>query len=197
MNQPVLDAIRTRRVVRLLLDRPTDRELLECVLDAGRWATSAGNRRPHRFVAVQDPLTLRALRAVSPGMFQRPSAVILICIDWDRVAQNQVSRNDKTLYIDVGTAAQNMMLAAHALGLASGPVTSFSKEGVQVVLNLPQQLSPEMFVCLGHPNTSVAEKRTRRKLSWQNITDWERFPSATSQVIESKRDESGSERENT
>jgi len=47
------------------------------VLDAARWAPNAGNRRLQRFVAVQDPLTLRLLRMVSPGMFQRPGSGFL------------------------------------------------------------------------------------------------------------------------
>lgn len=177
MSQPVLDAIRTRRVVRTMTDEPIEQEQLECVLEAARWAASGGNRRPHRFVAVRDPLTLRVIRMVSPGMFQHPAAVILICIDWDQVAFHKMSPDDKTLYIDVGTAAQNMMLAAHAIGLGSGPVTSFSKEAVRVVLNLPQHLSPEMFICLGHPApAAMAPARAWRKLTWQSLTDWERFP---------------------
>jgi hypothetical protein len=56
----------------------------------------------------------------------------------------------KGLYIDVGTAAQTMLLAAHSLGLGSGIVTSFSQAAVSEVLNLPEHLSPEMFVCLGY-----------------------------------------------
>jgi len=81
MSNPVLDAIRSRRVARNLTERPVERALLELVLDAARWAPNAGNRRLQRFVAVQDPLTLRLLRMVSPGMFQRPTAAVLICVD--------------------------------------------------------------------------------------------------------------------
>ena len=57
----------------------------------------------------------------------------------------------KGLYIDVGTAAQTMHLAAHALGLGAGVVTSFSQAAVIRVLNIPGHLTPEMFVCLGYP----------------------------------------------
>lgn len=64
----VLATIRTRRVVRELGPEPVPEKSLIAVLDAARWAPSAGNRRPHRFVAVRDPAIVRALRAVSPGM---------------------------------------------------------------------------------------------------------------------------------
>jgi nitroreductase len=84
-------------------------------------------------------------------MFQNPQAIILICIDQEKVAENQFSPTDHTAYIDLGTAMQTMMLAAHAIGLGSGPVTSFSKAAVRVVLNMPAHLSPEVMVCIGHP----------------------------------------------
>jgi nitroreductase len=64
MIHPVLEAIRTQRVVRSLTDQPVA-TTNECVLDAGRWATSAGSRRPHRFVAIQEPVTIRLLRGVT------------------------------------------------------------------------------------------------------------------------------------
>lgn len=178
MSNPVLEAIRTRRVVRALTDQPVERAQLEEILKAARWAPSGGNRRLQRFVAIQNPLTLRLLRMVSPGMLQKPMAIILICIDWNRVSAYGGSKNSKGLYIDVGTAAQTMLLAAHSLGLGSGIVTSFCKAAVSAILNLPAHLSPEMFICLGHatPNPP-APMRTWGKITWQSLTDWERFPS--------------------
>ena len=57
-------------------------------------------------------------------------------------------------YVDVGTAGQTMLLAADALRLGSGPVTSFSKAAVGAALNLPGSLRPEMIICLGHPDAT-------------------------------------------
>jgi nitroreductase len=181
MSHPVLEAIRSRRIARVLTDRAVDRSLLEQILECGRWAPNAGNRRLHRYVAVQDPLTLRLLRMVSPGMFQRPTAVIVICIDGRRVAAQGVAPTSKGLLIDVGTAAQTMLLAAHALGLGSGIVTSFSQAGVRVVLNLPEHLRPELIVALGYPApVQSLAMRARARLTWQSLTDWERFQDPSS-----------------
>ena len=177
MINPVLEAIRTRRIVRAMTDRPIDRRQLEEILRAARWAPSAGNRRLHRFVAVQDPRTLRLLRMVAPGMFQRPAAVVLICTDRERAAGFGIRPTSKGLYIDVGTAAQTMLLAAHSLGLGSGVVTSFSQAAVSEVLNLPDHLSPEMFVCLGYAApVQPPAMRPRSTIAWRTLTDWERFP---------------------
>ena len=179
MTNPVLDAIRTRRMTRAMTDQPVERATLEAVLEAARWAPNAGNRRLHRFVAVQDPLTLRLLRVVSPGMFQRPVAVVVVCIDWDRATSFGMRPGVRGPYIDVGTAAQTMLLAAHSLGLGSGVVTSFSQAAVAEALNLPEHLSPELMVCLGYAAPrQPAPMRARNPITWQTLTDWERFPSA-------------------
>jgi nitroreductase len=139
------------------------------VLKAARWAPSAGNRRLHRFIAIEDPLTLKLLRMVSPGMFQRPVAIVVICIDRAKAESFGVRPNAKGLFVDVGTAAQTMLLAAHSLGLGAGVVTS---------LNAPEGLSPEMFICLGHAAaTQPSGMPTRGRVTWQSLTQWERFPS--------------------
>jgi nitroreductase len=174
----VLEAIRTRRIVRAMTNHPLEHRQLEEILRAARWAPSAGNRRLHRFVAVQDPRTLRLLRMVAPGMFQRPAAVVVICIDWQRAAGFGIPPTSKVLYIDVGTAAQTMLLAAHSLGLGSGIVTSFSQAAVGEILNLPEHRSPEMFVCLGYAAPAQPPAmRPRNAITWRDLTDWERFPS--------------------
>ena len=129
----------------------TDESLLG-VLEAGRWATAGGNRRIHPFLVVRDPGTLARLRAVTPGMFSAPPVVIVICTDAARAAEELVQlEHDTTTWIDVGTAAMNMMVAAHALELGSCPVTSFSHGAVSVVLGLPPTVEPELFLLLGHP----------------------------------------------
>jgi nitroreductase len=173
---PVLEAIRTRRMARALTDEPIERAQLEEVLKAARRAPSAGNRRLHRFIAVQDPRTLRLLRMVSPGMFQRPVAIVVICIDGALAESFGMRRTAKGLYVDVGTAAQTMLLAATSLGLGAGVVTSFSQAAVGAVLNLPEAWSPEMFICLGHAAAlQPAGMRSRGQVTWQALTQWERF----------------------
>ena len=43
-------------------------------------------------------------------------------------------------------------------------------------LNIPGHLSPEMFVCLGPGPHPTAGMRARARVTWQTLTDWERFP---------------------
>jgi hypothetical protein len=89
----------------------------------------------------------------------------------------------------VGTALQTMLLAAHAIGLGAGPVMSFSKAAVRVVLQLPDHLSPEALVCLGHPAPDgPPPMRTRGRITWQSLTDWEAFPATDAPVARGPAD---------
>ncbi len=168
--------IKTRRVVREMSEEPVEREQVEAILEAARWAPSGGNLRPNRYIVIEDAGTRRLLRLVAPGMFQRAPVLVLICTNWQVVEAHGLTPRDRALLIDIGTAAQNIMLAAHALGLASGPVTSYSKEAVRIILNLPAHYSPEMFICIGHKaETARPGMRAWQKITWRDLTHWERF----------------------
>lgn len=171
MTDPVLDAIRRRRVVRAMTEQPVERAKLETILDAARWAPTAGNRHLQQFVATTHPGTLRALRMVSPGMIQHPTAAIAICVDRFLAAQYGFPPDARGPSVDVGTATATMLLAAHAVGVGAGPVSSFSRAAVEVVLHLPDGWSPELIVCLGYPGpTPPAPIAPRRALGWRDLT---------------------------
>ncbi|GHB54232.1 nitroreductase [Streptomyces viridiviolaceus] len=175
MNDAVLQAIRTRRVVRAFTQDPVGRDQLEAVLDCARHAPHAGNRRLHRYAAVTSPPLLRALRMVSPGMLQRPMAAIVVCVDWPQVHAYGISPGNPGPYIDVGTACATLLLAAHGAGLGAGPVTSFSRTAVATILGLPQGVAPELIVCLGHPAAEQPPAMRRRGgPAWQDVVQWER-----------------------
>ena len=169
----VLEAIRSRRVVRSMTAEPVGRDALETILDAARWAPTAGNRHLQRFVVTDDPATLRVLRAVSPGMLQRPTAAITICTDRALAARYGFGPDAPGLSIDVGAAMTTLLLAAHAIGIGAGPVTSFSRAAVAVVLQLPEGWVADLIVCLGHPAPGgAAPMRGRPGLTWRDLTTW-------------------------
>ncbi len=146
-----LETIRTRRVAKAYSDEPVDPETLWTILEAARWAPTGSNLRVHRFVVVTDAAVLRAIHMFSPGMVAGvPAAAIVICIDWDLAGYEAPIPSHREVYWDVGSAAQNMLLAAHALGLVAGPMTADSPSAMRVFLNLPPNLDPQLIVGVGH-----------------------------------------------
>lgn len=175
MSRPVLDCIRSRRTHRSYTEEPVSRETIEQLLIAARWAPSASNRRIQRLVVIQDRETIELLGHAAPGMAQRPAALILICNDRRAARRLGVQfERDTTSWMDVGSAAQNMMLAAHELGLASCPATSFSRAAVREILRLPPHLRPEYFLQIGHPAPEPERSRPPggRRVTLESLVTW-------------------------
>lgn len=150
MNTVLYEALRARRVTRNMTSAPVDPVDFDLVVQAARYAPNAGNRRLQTIVPVADQRMLQLLRQVSPGMVARPMAAVVICIDTARAIDFGFDPHAPGLFIDVGTAAATLLLAAQAVGLASCPVTSFSRAAVERLLALGPGLDPRLIICLGH-----------------------------------------------
>jgi nitroreductase len=144
----VLEAIKQRRSIRQFTEQAIERELLEQILDAARWAPTAGNQQRWRFIVVTDPTVKEMVRKVSPGIFATPAAFIVICAE---MAPDARDWDERTYLADCAVAAQNIMLAAHALGLGSCVAISYARSAVQEILDIPDQVEPELIVTLGYP----------------------------------------------
>ena len=171
----VFEAIHTRRTVRAFTDEPVSVADIRRIIAAARWASSAGNRRLHRFYVTRDPAKIDLISTVGPGFYGTPTALIVICTDLEKSERLGVRRDrDVSTWIDVGTAAMNMQLMAHALGLGSTPVTSVSRSGLREALELPDHLRAELILQLGHPAPATTPRPGRgERLRIEDITDWE------------------------
>lgn len=172
----ILENMKSRRVARAFTGAAVDDATIFSILQSGRFAASGGNLRPHRFFVTRDPDRIALVRAFSPGMLAKPAAIIAILIDHEQVRRQWVSIDpSQIIYVDVGTAAQNMLNMAHALGIGSCPVTSFSKSGVGNVLGLPEHLTVELLVMLGQvePAARTVNTNAPKPVTTRELTSWE------------------------
>ena len=144
----LVEAIQKRRSIRQFKDKPIDKETLERLLDAARWAPTASNQQKWRFVVVTSPPVKELIKKFSPGIFAIPSAFIVICIE---KAPDAGAWNEITYLADCAIAAQNIMLAAHEMGIGSCVALSYAKVAVTEILNLPEYLEPLLVITLGYP----------------------------------------------
>ncbi len=171
----VFETMQTRRAVRAFSDDPVRIADIRRIIAAARWASSAGNLRLHRFYVTRDPEKIDLISTVGPGFYGRPTALIVICTDLSRAERFGVREgHDTSTWIDVGTAAMNMQLMAHALGLGTTPVTSVSRSGLREALELPDHLRADLILQLGHPAPSARPQTgCGQRLRIEDITDWE------------------------
>ena len=172
----VFETMRTRRAVRAFTDEPVSDADIRRIIEAARWASSAGNRRLHRFYVTRDPRKVELISTIGPGFYGTPAAVIVICTDLEKAERLGVRRErDVSTWIDVGTAAMNMQLMAHALGLGSTPVTSVSRSGLRAALDILDHLRADLLLQLGHPASEPGRRGLGQRLPIDAITDWETF----------------------
>ena len=135
------------------------REMLLELIDFARICPSAMNAQPLKYylapsgqdVAKIQPLTIWARKLASlnlPREGHRPTAFIVICADKN-------IKNPSTVGIDVGIAAQTIMLAAVEKGLGGCMIESFDHTGVAQALSLPENLAPVLVLALGKPDETV------------------------------------------
>jgi nitroreductase len=174
--ESIFDLLKSRRVCRTFTEQEVKDDDLRKIVEAARWATSAGNRHIHKFLITRDPQKIRRIRSVSPGMLGNPPALVLILTDIKEANRQSVQIEvDPANFMDVGTAAMNMMLMTHALGLGSCPITSFSRSGASEMLGLPDHLVPEWILMLGHPAPTKRTMRVGapRPVTAAQLTIWE------------------------
>ena len=149
----VREALRRRRMHRAFRAEPVSEELLAELTWAATRAPMGGNELVRRIVVVCDPAMVRTVREVTPSFLADSPATLLICTDLDRAeaAMGRQGRDVLSL-LDAGAAAQNVALAATALGLGVCFVRSVNDAALRAVLDLPANVRPDILIGIGHPS---------------------------------------------
>ncbi len=171
----VFEAVRLRRSVRAFAEEEISDETLERLLEAARWAPSAGNIQPWEFVVVRKTETKRKLAeaALNQDFIAEAPVVIVVCVDEASSARGYGSRGVNLYCLqDAAAATENMLLAACALGFGTCWVGAFQEDEAKKALNLPRSIRPVAIVPVGHP-AEKPEPPHKRPLN--EIVHFERF----------------------
>ncbi len=171
----VFEAIKGRRSIRAFQNRDIPQETVDKLIDAARWAPSAGNIQPWEFIIVRKPETKRKLAeaALEQTFIEEAPVVIVVCADERRSSQGYGNRG-KTLYClqDTAAAIQNIHLAAYALGLGTCWVGAFREDEARKILKTPDGVRPVAIIPIGYP-AEKPQPRSRRPVN--QITHYESF----------------------
>lgn len=155
----ILEIIKTRRSIRRFKDKPLPDELIENILEAGRWAPSGLNNQPWRFAVITDTAIRNEFSKLTHYSRIVKSAKVLIAVFLD----NAESYNRIKDIQAIGACLQNMLLEAHSLGLGAvwlGEIIK-SNETIKQILGLGENLELMAVVALGYPDERP--KSTSRK----------------------------------
>ena len=160
----VLELIRRRASVRRFLDRGVPDEVVEEVVAAGQRAPFTGQM--YSVVVTSDPEVRERLGELYGALPRVAPLFALVCVDFRRLERFVAARgrenraDDLTMLFlgiqDAAYAAQNMVLAAEALGLGScflGAAPRLAREMTEI-FGLPSRVYPLVGLVLGYPAES-------------------------------------------
>ena len=166
-----------KREVREYTDRPVPEDVLAKILQAGRATGSSKNTQPWRFVVLKERQHRHDLADAMMAPRNLDRCVVAIAV---------VLLNER-LRFDAGRVAQNMMVAAWALGVGSCPnsVRPDQHDRVRADLGAPAEAAIATIITLGYPAPSQPRPRPKadpekivaklNRLPLEDIVHRERF----------------------
>jgi len=178
----IIDLLKNRRSIREYTPEEVSDKVLDLILEAASWAPSAHNAQPWRFVVIKDSnvkLKLaeamarrwkrdlakngvsekdrESLARASVERFSSASIVVVSCltiVEMNHYPDKQRQQIESIMAVQsVAAAIENLLLAAHAMGLGAcwfcAPL--FCPETVRNMLGLPPDFEPQALITLGYP----------------------------------------------
>ncbi len=169
-EQAVLDNIATRTSVRDYEARPVEKEKIEKMLRAAMAAPTAMNKQPWHFVVVDQRNVLDALAGTNPyaKMLKKAPLAIVVCGNTDKMIEG----SGRDFWIqDASAATENLLLAAHAMGLGAVWTGAYPSEerciSISKVLSLSDNLIPLNMIVVGYP---AEQPQPKQKFKEENIS---------------------------
>lgn len=162
-----IECIKTRRSIRKFLSKEISEDVIKELIASAIHAPSSVNCQPWHFVIVKNQETKNKLAKLKDKDNQEHILTapisIIVCVDTDKSSSRWVE--------DGVAATQNILLAAHDLGLGSVYVTGSKPskpevaEKVRSILNLPENIMPVTILPVGyHDPSGVLEEKELVKI---------------------------------
>lgn len=166
----ILKAIMTRRSIRKYQNKPVSDENVKTIIEAAMMAPSARNCQPWHFVVIRDKKVLAEVKEINPhaAMAAEADLAILVCADMKLEYNGYWPQ-------DCGAAVENLLLAAHGIGLGAVWTGIYPIEdrmaGFKKKFGLPEHIIPFALIPVGHPDQEM-KSESRFKAERVHTEKW-------------------------
>ncbi len=149
-----ITAIMTRRSIRKYTNQFVTDEMVKTILEAGMQAPSAGNQQSWHFIVIRDKEIFKSIQKFHPysKMLDEASVAILVCGDLN------LETYKNYWVVDCSNAAENILLAVHALGLGAVWLGVHPREErtepMKKLFQLSDNIQPHSLISIGYPAES-------------------------------------------
>jgi len=190
-----LKAIATRRSTRLFKAKPVSTDDLHLLVEMALKAPSAGNLQDYRFIIVTDKLKIKELPdfCMDQMWISSAPAVIVVCSQPSVQKKWYGAPGDIFARQNAAAATQNILLAAHSIGLGSCWISGFNQEKIDEFFGTTGKARVESIIPIGYPVRKPEPKQEFELINTlffntygMNISDWEQFNHDYSLIMEKK-----------
>jgi len=158
-----IEAIMTRRSIRKYTSKKVSEEQIKTILEAAMTAPSARNEQPWHFIVVKDKELLNKITEVNPYAESAKEASVAIVLYADLNLEQSKGRAVQ----DCCICGENILLAAHALGLGAVWTALHPDEErvekARKLFNIPQNVIPLCIITIGYPGEEKAPENRFKK----------------------------------
>ncbi|MFW6449877.1 MAG: nitroreductase family protein [Nanoarchaeota archaeon] len=161
-----LEKIKTRRSIRKFKAGEVTDEQIKEILDCAMQAPSAVNAQPWHFVVIRNKLNDIARIHPYAKMASQASVAIMLC------AEPAKEKIPGFFPQDLAAATQNILLAAHSLGLGSVWCGIYPNdelvEKFRNLFEIPEHITPFSVIPIGYPaeTPEKAQRYKKEKVHW-------------------------------
>ena len=201
MDNKFIDVIFSLRTVRNFKIEQVEDEKLSLILKAANSAPSSGNTQPWEFIVVKDLQTKKRIKDIISSTWknhvlnrlseiddktrriydgatqlvnnsEKIPIMILACLDLQKS-----SKSEEAKFASIYPAVQNILLAAHSIGLGTcltthGCTPSRGEEEVKSILGIPEYVKLAALIFLGHPVKILGPPKRHDLSTVVHINGW-------------------------
>lgn len=171
----IIEALLTRRSCRQFVDKPVEKEKVEMILQCANFSPSPANKQPWEFIVSTNSNYNQALKSAvektkpliadrsgwkwvqsySVDFLLQAPVLIVVTGDPERNGAEQFLDEPGKGYEHACCAAiENMLLAAHGLGLAALWFSLFEKRDARQIFGIKEEADPVAIICLGYSDVT-------------------------------------------
>ncbi|QQG38940.1 MAG: nitroreductase family protein [Candidatus Woesearchaeota archaeon] len=157
----IKEAIEKRRSARNYNNKNISWELLDEILDAGRYAPSAGNIQTWKVIIVTGAKDKQkiALCCLNQEWINKASVALILCSNLSILKKHYEKEAERYSRLNIGAVAQNIMLRATSLGISNCWVDTFESKSLRRHFKIPEEIIPEVIITLGFSDEKLEVPR--------------------------------------
>ena len=169
VHNEVVKNIMTRRSIRKYTGQSVEKEKIEILLKAAMSAPSAGNQQPWDFIVITQKEIIKKVRQASPYAAPLEGAPLCIIV----CAGLQKERFPGNWVLDCSAATENILLAAHAIGLGAVWIGIYPEQDrmkyLSRIFNLSGNIKPMAVISIGYPaeEKGPADRFIEANVHWE------------------------------